>query len=70
MAINVSGPQTQSMASIRYPPALYIGLDNETRTINFPQLDLDWQLIYNAITVGIEDWMLEVRLWITLPKDV
>ena len=65
---NVSGPLTQSFASVLYPPAWYIGLDNDNRTLNFPQLDLDWQFVYRVMAVKPEDWMLEVRL--TVPKVI
>jgi hypothetical protein len=70
MVINVSGPQTQSFASIRYPPAWYMGLDNDNRTLNFPQMGLDWQFVYSVMAVKVEDWLLEVKLWITLSNVV
>lgn len=58
--IIISGQEAQNIASIRYPPFWDIEFGNSDKTLNFSQLDFDWDFFYSYIGVKMKDMILEV----------
>lgn len=38
-----------------------MGVGNDNKTQNAPQLDIDSEFLYDRIGIKMEEWMLEVR---------
>lgn len=58
----VLGPQSENLASIRYPPVVDFGFGEGYNASTYSQINLDWEFFYNYLGMKMKDAILEVRL--------
>jgi len=54
-------PGSRELIDVCYPPFWDLEFGERFKELNFSNLDLDWELFGNYVTVKVEDMIFEVR---------